>query len=377
MWKTKKRLLTLIITFGLTVTSVVPGTEHARAVEAGMYDDLYIEALTEEKDAAVYKTDTVRKGTFSIYFTSILPHIDYDDYFYLWNNLPIGEVTFLNYEAKVGDWLEVGDPVCNIEIKVDEERIAELESQIAKEEDMLTTYAYTCEELLAEYDRLYQSGNGDAELAKLLYDRLKHSYDEEVKRRRESIDALQAEYDGWRMAQLQTSINATACGNVAYLEDFHRGRVIENYGFVGVMIRSEDTRISIDSGSDYLRYGLPAMIVQNDRDKKIECIGKVCTSLDTSLPAGLVGTRNLINFDDDAYKTLNPNKGMTLKVERVHMENALMVKKKAVYDDSHGSYVLMDKDGRKTRKYVVVGGSNDDDTWIISGVNEGDAVILK
>ena len=103
----------------------------------------------------------------------------------------------------------------------------------------------------------------------------------------------------------------------------------------------------------------------------------VCTCLDTSLPASLVGSKSMIDFDKEMYKQLNPRKGATLKVERVHMENALMVKKKAVYEDSHGSYVLMDIDGRKTRKYVVVGGSNDDDTWIISGVNEGDAVILK
>ncbi len=376
MLKIKKRLLALIMATGIVITSVVPGTKEVRAIEAGQYDDLYIEALSQEAKKAVYKTDTVRKGTFSIYYTQV-PHVDYDNYYYLWNNLPIGQVTFKNYETMVGDWIEVGDTVCNIEIKVDEERIAELESRIAKEEDMLTTYAYTCEELLAEYDRLYQSGKGDAELAKLLYDRLKHSYDEEVKRRRESIDALQAEYDGWIMAQLQTTITATARGYVEYLEQFHRGMIIDNYGFIGVIFRMEDSKFGLEGGSEYLRFGLPAVLIQKDGDNTVKVEGMVCTCLDTSLPASLVGSKSMIDFDKEMYKQLNPRKGATLKVERVHMENALMVKKKAVYEDSHGSYVLMDIDGRKTRKYVVVGGSNDDDTWIISGVNEGDAVILK
>ena len=378
MLKTKKRLFSLLLILSVITTTIVPSTQkNVRADESHMYDDLYIEALEEEASGSFYKTTTVRKGTFSIYFTT-MPRTDYNDYSYLFNTIEVGSVTFKNFAAKSGDWLEVGEPVCYVDVKVDEGRIAELEAEIRKDEDMLSTYAYTCEELLDDYDRRYRSGGADGELAKLLYDRLKLEYDEEVKARRETIDLLQSEYDALRMAQVQSAIPAIAPGFVAHLESLRNGMTLEPYAFIGVMFRTDNARLVIDKGSEYLRYGLKTTLVQTDRDKKIEADAMVVTSLNTSLPPALVGDENMIAFDDERIvQDLNPRKDIVLKAERVHMENALMVKNSAVYDDSHGKYVLVNIDGQKTRKYVVVGGSNSDDTWIINGVNEGDTVIIK
>ncbi len=378
MLKIKKRLFSLLLIIAVTALSVTPAAEEtARADESHEYDDLYIEALSQESSGSFYKTTTVRKGTFSIYFTT-MPRTDYSDYSYLINPIEVGTVTLENFVAKTGDWLEIGDPVCNVSVKVDEGRIAELEAEIRKDEDMLSTYAHTCEELLDDYDRRYQKGGSDGELAKLLYDRLKLEYDEEVKARRETIDALQSEYDALMMAQVQTSIPAIAPGFVAHLESLRRGMTLEPYAFIGVMYRTDNARLVVDKGSEYLRYGLKATLVQTDGNKKLEADGMVVTSLNTSLPPALVGDENMIAFDDDSFiSDINPRKDIILKAERVHMENALMVKNTAVYDDSHGQYVLVNVNGQKTRKYVVIGGSNADDTWIISGVNEGDTVIIK
>ncbi len=378
MLKTKKRFFSLLVILSVVTLTVVPSAQkNARADETYAYDDLYIEALEKEETGSFYKTTTVRKGTFSIYFTT-MPRTDYNDYSNLINPIGVGTVTLEHFEAKLGDWLEIGEPVCYVSVKVDEGRIAELEAEIRKDEDMLSTYAYTCEELLDDYDRRYQKGGPDGELAKLLYDRLKLEYDEEVKARRETIDALQSEYDALRMAQVQTMIPAIAPGFVAHLETLRRGMVLEPYAFIGVMYRTDNARLVIDKGSEYLRYGLKTTIVQNDGSRKVEADGMVVTSLNTSLPPALVGDENLIALDDESVVSeFNPRKDIVLKAERVHMENALMVKNTAVYDDSHGQYVLVDVNGQKTRKYVVTGGSNADDTWIINGVNEGDTVIIK
>lgn len=376
MLKTKKRLTALLLIVGLAVTAVIPSSRSAvYAEEGGAYDDLYMEALTNTTAKSLYKTETVRKGTFSIYYTT-MPRPDYDDYSYLYNMIPVGDVEFVSYMSKKGDWLEVGDPVCKIEVKVDEARIAELEGDIQKEEDMLNTYAQTCEELLDKYDRMYQSGGSDAELAKLLYDRLKLEYDEEIKKRRESIDALQSEYDGLKMAQVMTEIPATAPGYVLHLESFVKGRRIEPYGFVGVMYRPDAATVKVEGGSDYLRYGLNAQLVQNDGKVTRTVDGMVVTSLDSSLPPSLIGKATVFDFGD-RLREFNPQKDVILKVERVHMENALMVPNKAVYNDSHGDYVLVSVNGKKTRRYVLVGGSNDNDTWIVNGIGEGDSVIIK
>jgi len=376
MLKTKSRFAALLIVTCTLLASVFPGTQHsARAEGNNKYDDLYIEALDIKDVDTLNKKETVRKGTFSSYFTTI-PQPSYNDYSYLFNTIMVGEVTFVRYLAKTGDWMDIGDPLCEIEVKIDELKVEELEDNILKEEEMLGTYAYTCEELLAKYEKIYNGGGSDADLAKLLYDRLKHSYDEELKKRRESIDAMQAEYDALVMARSQTMLTSIAPGYVEYLENIHKGQVLEPYGFIGVIYRRDDGRISLDKGADYLRFGLEALLVQTDGDETREAVGMVASSLDESLPVSLIGENNVIVFEDGIYD-FNPKKNVVLKVERVHMENALMVKNKAVYSDSNSNYVLMNIDGKKTRKYVVVGGSNDEDTWIIKGVKEGDEVLLK
>ena len=374
MLKIKKRLLSFLIASGLVAASVLPAAFEPVFAD-NTYDDLYIEALDTEPGASFYKTETVRKGTFSVYYTT-MPRSDYDDYSYLYNPIIVGNVKFVRYLAKNGDWIEVGDPVCDIEVTVDESRIAELEENIAKEEEQLGTYAYTCEKLLEEYDEMYKSGSGDAELAKLLYDRLKGSYDKELKSRREVIDEMQSEYDGLRMAQTMTQITATSTGFVAHLESLHHGMELSPYYFLGVIYRVENAKLYLEGGSDYLRFGLKSTLVQTDGGNTIEADGMVVSTLDPSIPPALIGEKTVLEFSDE-YKNFNPRKDVVLKVERIHMENALMVRNKAVYNDSHGDYVLINDNGRKTRRYVIVGGSNNDDTWIISGVNEGDEVIVK
>ncbi|MCR5830102.1 MAG: hypothetical protein K6F93_07150 [Lachnospiraceae bacterium] len=376
MLKTKDRFVAVLIAALVLITSVIPGTQtQVRADGETRYDDLYVEALEVKNAEDFDKTETVRKGTFSKYFTTI-PQAGYNDYSYLFNTIMVGEVKFLRYVAKLGDWLEIGDPVCEIEVKVDEIKVAELEDNIAKEEEMLGSYAFTCEELLDKYNRIYTAGGSDAELAKLLYDRLKHSYEEELKKRRESIDAMQSEYDALVMAQKQTVLTSIAPGYVQYLERYTVGQNMEPYSFIGVIFRKDDGRISIDKGSDFLRFGLNVSLVQNDGQERREAEGTVRSSLDASLPASLIGEDNKIVFGE-ALKEFNPRKDIVLKVEYVHMENALMVKNKAVYNDSGADYVIMNVDGRRTRIYVVVGGANEEDTWIIRGLEEGDVVLIK
>ena len=119
-----------------------------------------------------------------------------------------------------------------------------------------------------------------------------------------------------------------------------------------------------------------AQLVQNDGKVTRTVDGMVVTSLDSSLPPSLIGKATVFDFGD-RLREFNPQKDVILKVERVHMENALMVPNKAVYNDSHGDYVLVSVNGKKTRKYVLVGGSNDNDTWIVNGIGEGDSVIIK
>ena len=53
-----------------------------------------------------------------------------------------------------------------------------------------------------------------------------------------------------------------------------------------------------------------------------------------------------------------------------------MVPKTAIKSDKNGSYVNVYVNGFSSKRYVVIGGADSMRNWIVSGVNEGDIVIL-
>lgn len=335
--------------------------------------NLFTEVL--DKDVSVnYRTDTVRRGRFAI-TASVMAGFEIKSGSAILNFDSVGTVTFNHYVVSSGDYIEPGDDVCEITVTVDKSKIIELENMIELEEAKLAEYSETNEKLLASYDRQISSGTGDVNQAKLLRKRLSVDFDKEKAQRQEYIDSLRVEYERYLTAEQTTSIKAYAPGVVGYLNRYWRGQELAPWEYLGAVYNEGDVRFCTDLASEYLRYNLPITLVQMNGQKRLEFPGKVVTSLSTSLPASLVGDQNYFEVEGDIME-MNPNREFTLKYERASQENVLLVRNAAIYQDSRGQYVLMNVNGKKTRKYVVVGGSNNDDTWIISGVNEGDTVLI-
>lgn len=336
--------------------------------------NLYLDAL-EQETIINTKTDTVRRGDFRIGF-SVEARLEIKSGAAIMNIDSVGDVSFGNYVVSIGDWVEPGDVICTVSVSVDKEQIATLESEIALEEEKLAEYSDTNEKLLEEYETQIRNGQGDVRQAKLLRDRLSVDFKKEKESRQNYIDSLRSEYERYLVAEMTDSIKSYAPGVVGYLNRYTRGQKLKNWEFMGTIYGSEDVRFFIDSGNDYMRFNLPITLVQQAGSGMNEFPGKVVTSLDSSLPASLCGSVNYIEVEGD-ITTLNPNRKTMIRCDRALQENVLLVKNSAVYNDSRGKYVLVDVNGLKTRRYVVVGGSNNEDTWIIDGVNEGETVLIK
>jgi len=378
MLSTKKRIISTLFMLSMLLLIIAPTEGGSYADTDGVTyeecDDLYYEALNQKTITNV-RTTNVKKGTFSV-INTIIPRADVVSSSYIVNFLQGGTIKFKNYTVSTGTYVHVGDPICNISVTIDEDRVNELDKKILEEEESLNIYAETCEQLLADYERRFNAGGSDATLAKLLYDRLKVDYDKEVESRRNIIDGLQSEYDMIRSSEMYTSLTSSAEGYVWYLAWFSPGDTLDPWEFIGIVYNTDNVRIAADSGGALFRFNQPVTLTQKNGTDIVQMDGIVGTSINTNLPASLVGSKNRFLFEGD-YSQFNMTKDVILKVESVHMENALMVSNNAIHEDTRGSYVITMENGKRIRKYIIIGGKNNDDTWIISGAEEGDTVIVS
>lgn len=92
------------------------------------------------------------------------------------------------------------------------------------------------------------------------------------------------------------------------------------------------------------------------------------------------GTRNvgeaLISVDD-ADETLLPNTNVTLTVTLVHLRDVLTIPREALRVDDNGDYVFQVVNGKLQRTAVKVGNLNLTEVQIVSGLTEGDVVVLS
>ena len=73
---------------------------------------------------------------------------------------------------------------------------------------------------------------------------------------------------------------------------------------------------------------------------------------------------------------LRPGNEVSVRFDKIYVEDALMVPRTAVKSDKKGSYLNVYVNGFSSKRYVVIGGADGTRNWIVSGVEEGDVIIL-
>ncbi len=109
----------------------------------------------------------------------------------------------------------------------------------------------------------------------------------------------------------------------------------------------------------------------------LSIVGQVA-EIDTlgTVTQGVVNYNVKILFDTQSSQ-VKPGMSVTAAVITEVKQNVLMVPNSAVKNSSNQKYVQILQDGIPQQKTVEVGISNDTDTEIISGINEGDNVITQ
>ena len=338
-------------------------------------ENLYFGAL-EESLAQNVKTTVVEKGEF--YITgAVQATLDFTSNQWVTSSIREGTVHFQEFLVGQGDIVKKGDPIAEISVTIDEIEKEEVELNLEAAKKNLEEYISDTRILLDQYKATSQQGSErDRRLATLSYEKLLKSFKAELEKREEKIDSYTLRLDEIENLSNTKYIKAPTDGIIGYMGRLRRGEVLTGWSFLCVINDPSKVRVVVEGGSELLRYNMPVKVVQSSGNRTVELTGRVLTLKNTSISVNLMANNDIIEVYGDT-STLMPGREVSVKFDKIYVPDALMVSKNAIKSDKKGSYVDVFINGFSSKRYVVVGGSSADKSWIVSGVNEGDIIILK
>lgn len=371
-----KRSISVLLIAGLLLGNVAS----ARAANDNFRpdnEDLYLGAL-ENIVETKYNTIAVTKGDFEAYATS-QAYIVYDKTSYVFNTISQGTVKFGQYFVKNGDFVKKGDPIAEITVTAELESIEDLTNRITTMEENLESYANVNKGLLKKYTSIINSNVESPvqkKIAQLLYNRLDVDYKKEYSRRSAELNALKVQLAETENLVGTQYIKAPADGVVNNLQHFWPDSKLNNYTYMCNVVDNTKAKIYINSNSDLLRYNMPVKIVQSNGPKSVSLDGRVVTLSSTTLSPNLTSGQPIVEILGDP-SLLDISNDVSVRFTSITAKNVILVSKKAVSTDAKGDFVYLYRDGHSFKQYIITGGNNATDYWVVSGLNEGDLVVVK
>ena len=347
----------------------IPLTVNGKAADS---DTLYFGAL-EEKVAQNVNTTTVTKGEFFV-TGAVQGSLDFSSNQYVTCDVTEGVVHFQEMLVSQGDTVKKGDPIASIYVTVDEIEKEEVQRNLDAARKNLDEYKADTRLLLNQYKKsLNQGSDRDRRLAQISYDRLYESYKNELSKREEKIDGYVI-----RLAEIESIENTKTPtdGVIGFTNRMRKGEVMGRWSFLCTISDPTNVRVVVEGGSDLLRYNMPVKIVQSTGNRNVELTGRVVTMKSTASSVNLMARNDIIEIYGDV-STLMPGADVSVKFDKIYVEDALIVPKTALKSDKKGQYLNVYINGFSSKRYVVVGGADSMNYWIVFGVEEGDTIILE
>lgn len=357
----------------LTAAIVLGGAMPARA---GQSEELYLDALGETYTAKV-ETTLVERGDFVVN-SSCRGHLDYANVYYVFNETNYGNVKFGHFFVNNGQYVTKGEPIAEVTVDVESVDLDKLWNEIMLKEENYSDYADTNNILLKEYERIMKESASAEERrnAQLLYERLEVEFKREKEKRENELDELYNRYNNYESVEPVTYITAPGDGYVYNINRYRQGDSLGAYSYMCFIVDASDVKVYVNGGNELFRYGMNVEVAQGTGPYEVSVPGTITTNNSPTLSTSLIGADDIILLDGDT-SVFEIGTEVTIKFKSVEMNNVLLVSKKAVYNDTNGDYVYLYKDGRSIKQYILTGGSNSESVYVVDGLDEGDAVVIK
>ncbi len=339
-------------------------------------EDLYFSALNEEIKEDV-RTIEVTRGDFTV-MSSCKGEIVYDNVSYCFNTLQEGSVKYVKMLVSSGDWVQRGDRIMQVSTTVENADLEGLRAQIEVEEQNLDEYMAVYRELESKYTRIINTSanTNERRMAELLLERLETEYEDEYSSRTKNIEQMIANLDKLENSDGTHYITAEGEGEVREINRFRNGDTLRSYAYICTICDTRSFRVRVPGGVAGLCYNMPVRVTQGQTKGAVSLDGRVTTCKSSVLTPNLIGSTDYIEVEGDPG-TFEYGSDVTVSYRSVDMKNVIVVDKSAVYHDSKGDYVYVYTNGNSIKRYVLSGGNNATVVWIVSGLNEGDRVVIK
>ena len=333
-------------------------------------------------DATNYKTEAVGYGTFTkvestqglAYFPSITSVI-YDGL----------KAVYVEALAQFGDYVEAGQELVKIEVEKDEARIRELELKL---ERTRSSYEISLRDKQREISNMnldrnklsdayaIQKANLNIEAKEVELARYIYTTERDISKQEEEIQKLNDQ-------SAVTYITAPVAGKVTNQKYYAVGDPV-NPG--DVLFRITDTSVFyVAAESSNFHYGTDVTVTAGIRGKEYEIPGKVVVC--TADIKGSVKTRVIMRVEapEEIRAMLTKNSEINFAAVRLsvsgetnRVDNVLLMPMSAKENSGQETYTnILDVNNQVHHRPIRVAFTNRDFAWILSGLSEGDVVILN
>ena len=323
-------------------------------------------------EAAHYKTETVRTGTFEKTVSASAA-----EYY------PIscevrnegGETRFAEYLVERKDEVKKGDVLARFQVEFDEAAYAEARLQLERlEADMLRGQEQAEEEIAELEMQLMQASSSEEKtLARLRIERAEIAQEQSVDQLTRQMAAVQRQIAEMEEERDGAVLVAPMDGTVTRLESKREGEEVA-VGEVLIELSREDVMLlAIENPAGAFRYGAELTIeVGSGKDRKTVA-GRV-VAVDTQAPAAERRGYALAEvYNPDNVRLTR----MTAKESMIRVENVLLVPRKAVQMEAGKYYVMLLKDGVPQKRIINCVYSNTaQDVWVLQGLEDGDEIVV-
>lgn len=360
--KSVQRLLLILL--ALTVC-ILP-------VQASYQEDL-VGPDQQIQEEVVYRTANVYKGSFTKEAT--FQATEY--YPFVWKvSAPDNGAIFVEYAVEKGDQVKTGDVLARFRLESDSITLARMERELDRMQEEFAAAVSVRKESIV-------STQSAADVAQDPYEKeqleisvliLQTQLEEFSYRQQCAIEEKKQSVEEFRNKQQIQTLTAPADGTITNLVEKNPDDLIAAGEVLVTLTRTDIRLLQVKDPVTELRYNMPVSVSTGRGDNQKVLTGRVVAAEETIAQEQRVGY---------AYVLLDPGfEGITLWDARVtactvQLDNVLLVDRRAVAQENGISYITKLVDGMLQRRGVCVGITNVTDTWILTGVTEGDTLILN
>ena len=287
-----------------------------------------------------------------------------------------GNAYLREINVKKGQKVKKGDILAVFEVEISGAQKTELELQLQRKEEAFAAGKQTRMAAIKEAKaNLRDLTSAQRELAMLELEKQEVSYAQYVYQREREIASARERLNALLQTQADNTLVAPFDGIIRSVASHQVGDKIDKDEVVVSMYSEEEFFLQVSNAEGKLRHGMEVTIETGRANDKKSFTG-VVVAAPNILPASLKQSVAYIRVDENI--TVNDFQNTIQFFCNVkYLEDVLVADSKGVYREDGKFYGNIREDGAIKKRYVTVGLTNTDSSWILNGLREGQLLIVE